>query len=66
MVPTDKTGNFTIMSRSSYLEAGLEHVRGDNVASWNTIEEAQKEVNGHMSMLLKIFKVGEYWITWIE
>ena len=33
VVPTDKTGNFTIMSRSSYLEAGLEHVRGDNVAS---------------------------------
>ena len=52
VVPTDKTGNFTVMSRESYVRAGLEHVRGDKVANWGIIEEAQKEVNGHVSMVL--------------
>ena len=61
VVPTDKTCNFTVMSRESYLKAGLEHVRGDKVTNWKSIKEAQREVNGHVSMLLKIFKVGEYW-----
>ena len=61
VIPTDKTGKFTVMSRASYEQAGLAHTRGDTEAGWSEIEEAQREVNGHVSMLLKIFKVGEYW-----
>ena len=45
----------------AYVQAGLEHLRGDKLADWNTIEDAQREVNGHVSMLLKVFRVGENW-----
>jgi hypothetical protein len=61
VVPTDKTGKFSVMSRASYEQSGLAHTRGDPDASWDKIKEAQKEVNGHVSMLLKFFKMGEYW-----
>ena len=61
VVPTDKTGKFSVMSRASYEQAGLVHTKGDTVAGWDVVGEAQREVNGHVSMLLKIFKVGEYW-----
>ena len=49
------------MSRASYEHAGLAHTKGDHEATWGKLEEAQKEVNGHVSMLIKVFKMGESW-----
>ena len=28
--------------------------------SWEEIKEAQRELNGHVSMLIKCFKIGSY------
>ena len=28
---------------------------------WGVVKDSQKELNGHVSMILKIFKVGKYW-----
>ena len=61
VLPTDKTGNFAIMTCETYLKSGMKHTRGDIEVGWECLEEAQREVNGHVSMLLKIFHMGEYW-----
>ena len=45
VVPTDKTGKFSVMSRASYEQAGLAHTSGGTEAEWGEIEEAQREVN---------------------
>ena len=29
--------------------------------TWSNIKESQKELNGHVSMIIKIFKIGEAW-----
>ena len=61
VLPTDKTGNFAVMDRASYEDAGLSHVRGDLEVGWETLRTHQREINGHTSMLIKIFKIGEGW-----
>ena len=61
IIPTDKSGNLAIMSRQSYLEAGLKHTLGDREVGWEVIKESQHELNGHVSMLIKVFKIGQHW-----
>ena len=61
VLPTDKTANFAVMDRSSYEEAGLSHVGGGNEVGWDELSTSQRELNGHMSMLIKIFKIGKSW-----
>ena len=58
-MPTDKTGNFAVMDRESYEEAGQAHVRGDKIVDWGELKTAQSEINGHMAMIIKIIKIGE-------
>ena len=61
IIPTDKTGKFAVMSRDTYEIAGLKHTRGDTPADWNILEESQKDINGHVSMLVKCFNMGKNW-----
>ena len=61
VVPTDKSGTFAVMTRSAYFEAGLSHMKNDKEVGWGEIQESQKELNGHTSMLIKCFKIGSYW-----
>ena len=61
VLPTDKTGNFSVMDRARYEEAGLSHVKKDQEVGWAELRQAQKELNGHTSMLIKIFKIGSDW-----
>ena len=61
IIPTDKSGNVAIMSRDSYLEAGLKHTQGDKEVGWEIIRESQRELNGHVSMLIKTFRIGHNW-----
>ena len=61
IIPTDKSGNVAILSRKSYLEAGMKHTLGDREVTWQIIKEAQREINGHVSMLIKTFKIGHNW-----
>ena len=61
ILPTDKTGLFTVMSRDTYLECGKSHTRGDVEVGWDDLKLAQSELNGHTSMMIKIFNIGRAW-----
>ena len=61
ILPTDKSGRLAVMTRDTYKEAGLKHTLRDKEVSWADIKESQKELNGHVSMMVKIFKIGGYW-----
>ena len=41
--------------------SGLAHTRKDNEVNLVDVKEAQKELNGHISMLIKTFKIGSNW-----
>ena len=49
------------MSCDSYKRAGLKHTLSDKVMTWDDIWESQKELNGHVCMLVKVFKIGSAW-----
>ena len=40
---------------------GEEHTKGYLLADDELIKATQSRINGHMSMIMKAFKVGEYW-----
>ena len=61
ILPTDKTGLFAIMSRDTYVECGLSHTKGDQHVTWDDLKGAQSEINGHTSMIIKIFDIGKSW-----
>ena len=61
VVPTDKSGRFSVMDMDTYLQAGLKHAGKDRLVSMTEIKENQSELNGQVSMILKIFKVGQSW-----
>ena len=57
----DKSGNLALMSRETYVKAGMHHTSKDKEVGWADVKNAQKELNGHVSMLIKTFKIGSYW-----
>ena len=61
VIPTDKSGNLAVMSRGTYLEAGMAHTRRDLEVGWDSIKDSQRELNGHVSMMIKIFRIGSSW-----
>ena len=61
VLPTDKTGKFSVMRREDYEMAGLSHSQGDREVKWEEIKTAQREINGHVAMLIKIFNIGKNW-----
>ena len=58
---TDKSGKLSIMSMEAYMEAGSVHTSKDREVNLSFVEEKQKECNGHCSMLMKVFRIGEDW-----
>ena len=58
---TDKSSRFAIMSIEEYEEAGRKHTDKDTEVSLNFMQENQRRINGHISMLLKTFMVGAQW-----
>ena len=50
-----------MMSRETYERSGKSHTRGDVIVGCDKLKDSQKELNGHVSMMLKIFKVGDRW-----
>ena len=44
-----------------FMEAGLGHAKNDKVVTWKEVKESQHELNGHVSMLIKCFRIGAYW-----
>ena len=61
VLPTDKTGQFAVMDRNGYEQAGLVHVKEDTEVGWDELRLAQRELNGHVAMMVKIFRIGENW-----
>ena len=58
---TDKSGRFAVMSREGYLLAGEVHTRKDEEVGWKEIKDTQAKLNGHVSMIMKIFRGGKAW-----
>ena len=58
ILPTDKSGRFCVMTLETYLKAGLVHTTKDREVSVSEIKSNQSELNGHVSMILKIFRVA--------
>ena len=61
VLPTDKTGNFAAMRRESYEAAGQSHVKEDKEVDWSYLKNAQRELNGHAAMWIKVFRIGKNW-----
>ena len=59
MLPTDKSGRFALMSMNTYIKAGMVHIKNDEEVGIEERRADQKVVNGAVSMLLKIFRVGK-------
>ena len=58
ILPTDKSGRFAVMSMVTYTKAGMVHVNDDEEVGIEERKANQKIVNGTVSMLLKVFRVG--------
>ena len=58
ILPTDKSGRFAVMSMDTYVEAGRVHIKDDIEVGNEEKKSNQKVVNGAVSMLLKVFRVG--------
>ena len=58
---TDKSGKFALMDMDTYVKAGSVHTDKDCRVTWDDVSDNQQHLNGHISMLLKVFKVGESW-----
>ena len=58
IIPTDKSGNLAVMCRVTYAESGMCHTSKDREVGWVSIKNSQRELNGHVSMRIKIFRIG--------
>ena len=59
ILPTDKSGRFGVMSMATYIKAGMVHVGDDQEVGIEERKSNQRVLNGTVSMMLKIFKVGK-------
>ena len=59
ILPTDKSGRFGVMSMETYINAGIVHVGDDQEVGIEERKSNQRVLNGTVSMMLKIFKVGK-------
>ena len=58
ILPTDKSGRFAMMSMQTYIAAGMVHVKDDQEVGVAEMQANQSKINGAVSMLLKIFRIG--------
>ena len=61
VVPTDKSGSLAVMTREAFQKSGMKHTTRDREVGWEVIKESQRELNGHVSMLIKFFRMGSSW-----
>ena len=58
---TDKSGKLAILSPEAYMEMGSVHTRNDREIDQAEVDDRERQLNGHVSMLLKITQMGERW-----
>ena len=56
---TDKSGKLAILSMEAYLEMGSVHTKNDREIDQADVDDRERHLNGHMSMLMKIINYGE-------
>merc|ERR1711954_415411 len=56
---TDKSGKLAITDKETYALMGRDHVKGDIKVSWKCVIETQKQIQGHLYSLNRVFKTGE-------
>ena len=61
VLPTDKSGRFALMTMATYIKAGEIHIKEDKEMTVNDLKKNQKHINGHVSMILKVFGAGARW-----
>ena len=61
VMETDKCGRFAVATMEAYLEMGLVHTSKDREIDQEEVDEKEKLLNGHVSMLLKLTNMGEKW-----
>ena len=61
ILPTEKSGQFAVMTMGTYIKADMVHVDGDEKISLDDLKNNQLNINGHVSMLIKIFGLGKDW-----
>ena len=54
-------GRFAVMSMSTYIKAGEVHVEGDEEIRLKELKANQRQMNGHISILIKVFGIGKDW-----
>ena len=59
ILPTDKSGRFGVMSMATFIKAGIVHVGDDEEVGIEERKSNQRVLNGTVSMLLKISRVGK-------
>ena len=59
IVKTDKSGRFSVMSMCEYERAGKIHTEKDIEVDVKFLQENQRRINGYLSMLIKIFRIGD-------
>ena len=62
IIQTDKTGKFAILTMEDYLAAGMVHASKDEEVTEDFVKSNQRVLNGHCSLWLKIFNVGQDWM----
>ena len=61
IMETDKTGRFAIVSIEAFLEMGAVHTENDLEIDQKDVDDRERHLNGHVSMLLKITEMGKDW-----
>ena len=61
IVQTDISSRFAVMTLAEYEEAGKKHTAKDEEVGLEFVMKNETQINGHMSMLLKTFMVGQGW-----
>ena len=62
IVETDKTVKFAILTMDDYLAAGMVHASKDEEVTEAFVKNNQLVLNGHCSVWLIIFNVGQDWM----
>ena len=56
MLPTNKSGRFSVMSVNNYLRAGQKHTMVDAEGDMDEITKTRNELKGNINMAIKFCK----------
>ena len=59
IIPTDKSGKLTLMSKDLYREAAKEHIDKDEEVEWRQVKKTEDAANRISRSIGKIFRMGK-------